>query len=58
MRGLCCCTQAFSSCTWGLLSLVVHGLLTAGAFPVVKHRLQAQELQLLRLIGPRVHGLQ
>ena len=38
--GLCCCTQAFSSCSnWRLVSLVVHGLLTAVAFPVVKRRL-------------------
>ena len=26
--GLCCCARAFSSCAeWGLLFLVVHGLL-------------------------------
>ena len=30
--GLCCCTQALSSCSeWGLLSIVVRGLLTAVA---------------------------
>ena len=30
--GLCCCTRAFSSCgEWGLLFVVVHGLLIAVA---------------------------
>ena len=38
--GLCCCTQAFSSCgEWGLLFTAVCGLLLVVAFPVAKHRL-------------------
>ena len=38
--GLCCCTQAFSSCgERGLLFLVVHGLLIAVASLVVEHGL-------------------
>ena len=40
--GLCCCAQAFSSCgEWGLLFLVVQGLLIAVASLVTEHRLQA-----------------
>ena len=32
--GLCCCAQAFSSCgKWGLLFIVVRGLLIAVASP-------------------------
>ena len=31
--GLCCCMQAFSSCSeWGLLFVAVHGLLIVVAF--------------------------
>ena len=38
--GLCCCTQAFSSCgEWGLLFVAVRGLLTAVASLVAEHRL-------------------
>ena len=38
--GLRCCTWAFSSChDRGLLFIVVHGLLTAVASPVVEHGL-------------------
>ena len=38
--GLRCCAQAFSSCAeWGLLFIVVHGLLTAVASLVVEHGL-------------------
>ena len=38
--GLCCCTRAFSSCgERGLLFVAVHGLLTALASLVAKHRL-------------------
>ena len=34
------CLQAFSSCSeWGLLFIVVWGLLTVGASLVVEHRL-------------------
>ena len=37
--GLCCCTRAFSSCgKWGLLFVVVCGLLIAVA-SLVEHRL-------------------
>ena len=37
---LCCCTRAFSSCgEWGLLSVVVHGLLIAVASLVAERRL-------------------
>ena len=39
--GLCCCARAFSSCgKWGLLFVVVHGLLIAVASLVVEHGLQ------------------
>ena len=38
--GLCCCTQAFSSCTErGLLFVAVHGLLIAVASLVAEHGL-------------------
>ena len=38
--GLHCCVQAFSSCgEWGLLFIVVRGLLFAVASLVVEHRL-------------------
>ena len=38
--GLCCCARAFSSCgQWGLLFVVVHGLLTAVTSLVADHRL-------------------
>ena len=38
--GLCCCTQAFSSCPkQGLLFIVVHGLFIAVPSLVVEHGL-------------------
>ena len=38
--GLRCCVRAFSSCgEWGLLFVVVHGLLIAVASPVAEHGL-------------------
>ena len=38
--GLCCCTQAFSSCSkWGLLLLVMQGFLIVMASLVLEHRL-------------------
>ena len=38
--GLCCCVWAFSSCgKWGLLFIVVRGLLIAVASLVEEHRL-------------------
>ena len=38
--GLRCCTRAFSSCgEWGLLFVVVHGLLIAVASLVAEHGL-------------------
>ena len=38
--GLCCCTQAFSSCDeWGLLFVVVCGLLIVVSSLVAEHRL-------------------
>ena len=38
--GLCCCTQAFSTCgEWGLLFVAVRGLLIAVASLVAKHGL-------------------
>ena len=38
--GLCFCARAFSSCgEWGLLFVVVHGLLIAVASLVVEHGL-------------------
>ena len=44
--GLRCCTQAFSSCgEWGLLLVVVRGLLIAVASLVAEHRLWACRLQ-------------
>ena len=40
--GLCCCARAFSSCgEWGLLFVVVRGLLFAVASLVAEHGLQA-----------------
>ena len=44
--GLRCCTRAFSSCgEWGLLFVVVRGLLIAVASLVVEHGLWAHRLQ-------------
>ena len=38
--GLCCCAQAFSSCgEWGLLFVVVRGLLIKVASLVAEHGL-------------------
>ena len=38
--GFCCCAWAFSSCgEWGLLFVVVHGLLIVLASLVAEHRL-------------------
>ena len=38
--GLCCCAQAFSSCSeQGLLFVAVHGLLIAVTSLVAEHRL-------------------
>ena len=38
--GLCCCVQAFSSCSEpGLLFVAVHGFLIAVASLVAEHRL-------------------
>ena len=38
--GLCCCAQAFSSCSErGLLFIVVHGLLIVVAYLAVEHGL-------------------
>ena len=38
--GLCCCTQAFSSCSkWGLLFVAVLGLLIVVASLVAEHGL-------------------
>ena len=46
--GLYCCVWAFSGCSeWGLLFLVVCGLLIAGASFVVEHRLK--EIQLTKI---------
>ena len=40
LLGLCCCTQAFSSCgERGLLFVAVHGLLIAVASLVAEHGL-------------------
>ena len=40
MLGLCCCVRAFSSYgEWGLLFVVVRGLLIAAASLVAEHRL-------------------
>ena len=45
---ICCCTWAFSSCSeWGLLFVVVHGLLIAVASLVAEHGPQARGLQQL-----------
>ena len=44
--GLCCCTQALSSCSkWGSPLVAVHVLFTAVASPVVEHGLQVRGLQ-------------
>ena len=44
--GLCCCAWAFSSCgEWGLLFVVVRGLLIAVASPVLEHGLYVHGLQ-------------
>ena len=43
--GLCCCTQAFSSCgEGGLLFVAVRSLLIAVSSLVAEHRLQARRL--------------
>ena len=48
--GLRCCMPAFSSCgEWGLLFIVVLGLLIAVASPAAEHRLWAHGLQQLWL---------
>ena len=55
-----CCVQAFSNCReWGLIFVVVHGLLIAVASLVAEHRLQAHRLQQLWHVGSVVvaHGL-
>ena len=50
--GLCCCVWAFSSCgEWGLLFIVVRGLLIAVASLVAEHGLQAHGLQQLQHTG-------
>ena len=55
--GLHCCMWAFSSCgEWGLLFVVVRGLLIAAASPVAEHGLQAHRLQQLWLAGSRRAG--
>ena len=42
--GLDCCAQAFSSCSeWGLLFIMVHGLIAVASL-VVEHRLLARGL--------------
>ena len=52
--GLRCCVLAFSSCgEWGLLFVVVRGLLIAVASLVVERGLQARRLQQLWLAGSR-----
>ena len=59
MLGLCCCTQAFSSCgEQGLLFIAVHGLFIAVA-SLVEHSLWACGLQYLWYTGSVVvaHGL-
>ena len=50
--GLCCCVRAFSSCSeWGLLFIVVRGLLTVLASLIAEHRLQVCGLQQLWHVG-------
>ena len=57
--GLCCCAQAFSSCSeWGLLFIAVRGFLIAVASPVEEHGLQAHGLQQLWLAGSRAQAQQ
>ena len=59
--GLCCCAQAFSSCSErGLLFIAVRGLLFVVASVVVEHRLQARGLQQTWHVGSVVvaRGLQ
>ena len=52
MLGLRCCAQAFSSRReQGLLSAVVHVLLTVAASPVAQQGLYVHGLQQLRLAG-------
>ena len=55
--GLCCCARAFSSCgEWGLLFVVLHGLLIAVASLVAELGLQACGFQQLWLAGSRAHA--
>ena len=50
--GLCCCARAFSSCSkWGLLFVVVHGLLIVVSSLVAEHGLYACRLQKLWHMG-------
>ena len=59
--GFHCCLQAFFSCgEWGLLFVVVRGLLIAVASLAAEHGLQARGLQQLSHVGSVVvaHGLQ
>ena len=43
LRWVCCCVRAFSSCgEWGLLFVVVHGLLVAVVSLVAEHKLWVQ----------------
>ena len=57
--GLCYCERAFSSCgEWGLLFIVVRGLLIAVASLVAEHGLQAPGLQELWLTGSGVQAQQ
>ena len=56
--GLCCCTPAFSSCCeWGLLFIVVRGLLIAVAALLEEHQFQARGLQQLWHTGSVVVAL-
>ena len=58
--GFRCCAWSFSSCgEWGLLFVVVHGLLIVVASLVAEHELQALGLQQLWHVGSVVvaHGL-
>ena len=59
--GLCCCAQAFSSCSeQGLFFVAVHELPIAVASLIAEHRLQARGLQQLQHMGSAVvaRGLQ
>ena len=52
MLCLCCSARTFSSCgEWGLLLVVVSGLLIAVASLVAEHGLYAPRLQELWLVG-------